>query len=578
MTLVALFSVVGMLACHGKGGGDTSSAGDDTAAVHDADGDGYDSTAFGGDDCDDGDPWVHPHADDTWYDGVDSDCAGNDDYDADQDGSASSDYGGQDCDDSSPRIRPGELDGCGDGIDQDCDGVVDGPDCGVGTDSAAGLWHQHDRQFLGWAIETDCDLDGDGVQEVLVSAPGDDDEGVGGQVLGMAQGATLGPKDALQVLRSAGSVGFGSSIDCHGDLDGDGYADLMVSAFDDGVDGMGRAVTLLGPIDGSTYTDSDADVVWSGDDSDRPYIYPIGHRVQVADVTGDAAADLVASLSDYWTPWGSDARDTIESGSALVYRGPFVSDTMVGYDDWVALHGERFGEFDIGDLDGDGINDVLRNADETDDRPDQCGFIYSGADIGAAPTGTALDQDSAETALQCPGRLDHIGTWEVVADTDLDGDGYLDPFLALDRGWAAFQGRTAWSGLTTADARLEADFCGDGNGVRDADFSRDSDGRLLWAVSLQGYPDCTAQEAGFEGRVAVFRDWTWTDLVFDDAWRWIAWDPDSEGLDPWYMATRPVAFSHEDGTRLWFGDPAWNSREDGQEVFGRLAVFQMDDW
>ena len=38
------------------------------------------------DDCDDADATVFPGATDTWYDGVDQDCAGDNDYDFDGDG------------------------------------------------------------------------------------------------------------------------------------------------------------------------------------------------------------------------------------------------------------------------------------------------------------------------------------------------------------------------------------------------------------------------------------------------------------------------------------------------------------
>ena len=60
-----------------------------------ADADGYDSTAYGGDDCrddpEDDDYLIHaqdvfPGAEDEWYDGVDQDCAGDSDFDADLDG------------------------------------------------------------------------------------------------------------------------------------------------------------------------------------------------------------------------------------------------------------------------------------------------------------------------------------------------------------------------------------------------------------------------------------------------------------------------------------------------------------
>ena len=53
----------------------------------DFDGDGF-SAADG--DCDDTDNSVYPGAQDQWYDGIDSDCSGNDDYDQDGDGFAAS--------------------------------------------------------------------------------------------------------------------------------------------------------------------------------------------------------------------------------------------------------------------------------------------------------------------------------------------------------------------------------------------------------------------------------------------------------------------------------------------------------
>jgi hypothetical protein len=86
--------------------------------VVDADGDGYAAP----EDCDDTDPSVHPGAEDTWYDGLDADCAGNDDHDQDADGIAV----GADCDDTDPEARFVSPERCGDGVDNDCNGAVDG--------------------------------------------------------------------------------------------------------------------------------------------------------------------------------------------------------------------------------------------------------------------------------------------------------------------------------------------------------------------------------------------------------------------------------------------------------------------
>ena len=64
--------------------------------TQDEDGDGYDSST----DCDDGDATVHPGADETWYDGVNSDCDMSDDDDQDGDGVAV----GLDCDDTDASV------------------------------------------------------------------------------------------------------------------------------------------------------------------------------------------------------------------------------------------------------------------------------------------------------------------------------------------------------------------------------------------------------------------------------------------------------------------------------------------
>jgi uncharacterized protein (TIGR03382 family) len=87
----------------------------------DADDDGYTSALCGGDDCDDTSAAANPDGVETWYDGVDGDCDGADDYDQDADGSP---YG-TDCDDTDASAVPGGADAWYDGVDGDCDGASD---------------------------------------------------------------------------------------------------------------------------------------------------------------------------------------------------------------------------------------------------------------------------------------------------------------------------------------------------------------------------------------------------------------------------------------------------------------------
>ncbi len=78
---------------------------DESTPDDDLDGDG----SLGADDCDDQDAARFPGNTDTWYDGVDSDCGGNDDYDQDGDGDRPIEHGGTDCDDTDP-ARYGGVD------------------------------------------------------------------------------------------------------------------------------------------------------------------------------------------------------------------------------------------------------------------------------------------------------------------------------------------------------------------------------------------------------------------------------------------------------------------------------------
>lgn len=85
-------------------------------------------------DCDDTNNLITPAVTETWYDGVDSNCDGLNDYDQDEDGYVALGYeafvGGTalltgDCDDVNNMINPGLNDTWYDGVDTNCDGLND---------------------------------------------------------------------------------------------------------------------------------------------------------------------------------------------------------------------------------------------------------------------------------------------------------------------------------------------------------------------------------------------------------------------------------------------------------------------
>lgn len=109
--------------------------------VEDADGDGWDSWL----DCDDADPAVHPGAAETWYDGVDADCAGASDFDQDGDGLDADGYGGADCDDRDPAVSD-----CA-GEDTGGPGEDPGPKPGSATEAGCGC-ATGGPGAMGWAL------------------------------------------------------------------------------------------------------------------------------------------------------------------------------------------------------------------------------------------------------------------------------------------------------------------------------------------------------------------------------------------------------------------------------------------
>ncbi len=108
----------------------------DVPTCSDDDNDGHIDQACGGDDCNDGNPGVHPGASEV-CDGIcDNNCDGiedPDEVDADSDGVSICDG---DCNDGNPNIGPYALEVCNDGADNDCDGLADAadPDCSGGDD------------------------------------------------------------------------------------------------------------------------------------------------------------------------------------------------------------------------------------------------------------------------------------------------------------------------------------------------------------------------------------------------------------------------------------------------------------
>ena len=323
----------------------------------DADGDGYASTLSGGDDCDDTDAALTPADNDG--DGqstCDGDC---DDADAalttaDGDGDGFTTCDG-DCDDLDPTVYPHAIEIPQDGVDQNCNGMDDCEDlnCDGWTDIVFSN-NRDDTQYevdsyIYWGSETGYsavdrtglptlgggdvhvgDLDGDGYLDIVYSNQRSNASWYTNSYIywGSAGGYSIGDRDELPTVSPTGN-----SI---ADLDDDGYLDVFFSEFWDGANNA--------YLDSRIYWGSSTGFS-AGVYDQLPTIGPWGNNA--ADVDGDGYLDIIYShLTDYAT----------YSLNSYIYWG-----SGTGFDSGIYELLPTYGAYDnsVADLDGNGYQDVV---------------------------------------------------------------------------------------------------------------------------------------------------------------------------------------------------------------------------
>lgn len=187
------------------------------AGIYDDDMDGFTTLS----DCDDGDAAINPEATEIWYDGVDQNCDGLNDYDQDMDGEIAFDYGGSDCFDTDAMQMGGALTYY---ADADMDGYGNGATAFLSCVVPPGAT----------TVTGDCN---DGNSSIYPEAPGTQ-EGIDNNCNGI-----IDPDEELVCFADLNNDGnrntpdllallaqFNCIADCSADLSGDGEvstADLL---------------------------------------------------------------------------------------------------------------------------------------------------------------------------------------------------------------------------------------------------------------------------------------------------------------------------------------------------------------
>jgi hypothetical protein len=283
------------------------------------------------------------------------------------------------------------------------------------------LGTQEGAQF-GYAVSSAGDLNGDGYSDIIVGSPnytnGQNGEGAISIYLASWQGQ--GIENQVKALIEGGQAGaaFGKSVACAGDVNGDGFSDVIVGEplRDNGANLQeGRATVYFGSFSETFNPKSIINSNQAGAE--------LGTSVASAgDINGDGFSDIIIGAPSY-------DKNLTDDGIALVFHGAAAS--LEVSSSKVILNSQADAEMGFsvsgaGDVNGDGFADVIVGAPFYDNGANNEGaaFVYLSDEKGVD-----LDKMLTISMGQALAKFGH----SVAGAGDVNGDGYDDVIIGANQ-------------------------------------------------------------------------------------------------------------------------------------------------
>ena len=296
-------------------------------------------------------------------------------------------------------------------------GLAAAPDYTLSTGDGGGV---------GWSLDGAGDLNGDGYGDLVAGAPLSKVAGVLTGAAYVFYGDDHGGANVATLRTSDGALAkVGLAVAGGGDLDGDGLADVIIGVPDSpmGSAGHGRAYIYRGQPIG---LDDNPTVL----DESSPLLAQFGSALAIAgDVDGDGLADLAVSA-----PGDGAGRVYLYTG-----RAGAAPQKLARFDGPDGPDGRFGATLSSDDVDGDGRSDLAIGATCAPPGPDCPGRAY--VVLAASATFDPMGSTSVSATFTGPAASSAYGISLQLADHD--GDGRAD--LAV--GASAFQfglGRVDW--------------------------------------------------------------------------------------------------------------------------------------